>query len=330
MIQKGFLMMKYKYTSVFKDIFNLFVTEKQELGYIYKKEQYVLKQLDELIINENLNEIKLSKDLVEKFIAIRSHEKKSNAINRVSGVRELAKYMIRKDYDAYVIPPLPRGSYNREFIPYIFSDIEINRLFLVVDDWSKSLSLDGQYYEQRKKYPIILRILYSTGMRISEVLSLKVKDIDFKNETFTILKAKNHSERIIPVHSNILKILKEYINEYKIYVADEFIFKGQKKYSHLDRSTVDSFFQKFLSYADIPHPKDGPRLHSLRHTFCVHRLKLWVIEGRDINALFPYLCAYMGHADTRSTEYYLRLTADLYPDIVVKSENYFYGGNQDE
>lgn len=322
--------MNYKYTSAFKDVFNSFIEEKNSLGFNYETEEYKLKQLDELIIKEKITEIKLTKELVEMFIAVRPYEKKINAVGRTPVVRELSKYMIRKGYEAYILPPLPRGSYNRDFIPYIFSDDEIKRLFLAVDDWSKSLSLDGRYYKQREKYPIILRILYSTGMRINEVLSLKVKDIDFIDGTFTILKAKNHSERIIPIHKNILNILKEYIQENKMYLANEFIFKGKDKYSHLNKCTVDGFFQKFLSLANISHPKDGPRIHSFRHTFCVHRLKLWVMEGKDINALFPYLCAYMGHADTRSTEYYLRLTADLYPDIVVKSEAYFYGDNNHE
>lgn len=322
--------MKYKYSSIFKEVFNSFIEEKHNIGFGYEAQEYRLKQLDELIIKEELTEIKLTKELVNKFIVIKSFEKKINVVNRVQVVRELAKYMNRKGYEAYILPPLPRGSYNREFTPYIFSDDEIKRIFKAVDEWSVSPSLDGQYYEQRKKYPVILRILYSTGMRINEVLSLKAKDIDFESMTFTILKAKNHSERIIPVHSNILNILKEYIRDNKIYLADEYIFKGKDKYSHLDKRTVDGFFQKFLKLADIPHPKDGPRIHSFRHTFCVHRLKLWVIEGRNINALFPYLCAYMGHADTRSTEYYLRLTADLYPDIIVKSEKYFFGEDNNE
>lgn len=330
LIQKGFLMMKYRYSSVFKDVFHSFVEEKRNLGFIYESEEYRLKQLDELIIKEELTEIKITKSLAEKFVSVKSYEKKSNTLNRVQVVRELAKYMNRKGYEAYILPPLPRGSYNREFTPYIFNENEIKRLFLAVDQWSISPSLDGQYYEQRKKYPVILRILYSTGMRINEVLSLKVKDIDFEEMTFTILKAKNHSERIIPVHSSILKILKKYIDDNKLYLADEYIFKGKDDYSHLDKSTVDAFFQKFLRLADIPHPKDGPRIHSFRHTFCVHRLKMWVMEGRDISALFPYLCAYMGHADTRSTEYYLRLTADLYPNIIVKSEKFFYGEDNNE
>lgn len=324
-IQKECLAMKYKFQSVFKDILNSFIEEKRSLGYVYETEEYKLKQLDELIIKENIIEIILTKELVDKYIAVRSFEKKINAVNRVQTVRELAKYMVRKGYDAYILPPLPRGSYNREFTPYVFNDDEIRRIFTAVDEWSCAPSLDGQYYTQRKKYPIILRILYSTGMRINEVLSLKLKDIDFENGTFTILKAKNYSERIIPVHKNILKTLKDYICEEEIYISEKYIFKGKNKDSHIDKKTVACFFQKFLKMAEIPHPKDGPRIHSFRHTFCVHRLKLWVMEGRDINALFPYLCAYMGHADTRSTEYYLRLTADLYPDIVIKTEKHFFG-----
>lgn len=323
-------MMKYKYQSMFKDLFESFVKEKQNLGFSYETEEYKLKQLDQLILKEEITELKLTKDFVERFISVKSYEKKITATGRIQVVRELAKFMIRKGLEAYIVPPLPRGSYNHEFVPYIFNDDEVKRIFSSVDEWSISPSLDGQYYKQRRKYPIILRILYSTGMRISEVLSLKVKDIDFNKGTFTILKAKNHSERVIPVHENILKILKDYFLEEKICLNDEYIFKGQEKQSHVTKSTVDAHFQKFLKMAGIPHPKDGPRIHSFRHTFCVHRLKLWVIEGRDINALFPYLCAYMGHADTRSTEYYLRLTADLYPDVVVKVENYFYGESDND
>lgn len=186
LIRKGFLTMKYRYSSIFKDVFNSFVEEKRNLGFIYETEEYKLKQLDELIKKEKLTEIKLTKELVEKFIAVRSYEKRINAINRVQVVRELAKYMNRKGYEAYILPPLPRGSYNREFTPYIFSEEELRRIFTAVDEWSVSPSLDGHYYEQREKYPIILRILYSTGMRINEVLSLKVKDIDFESMTFTI------------------------------------------------------------------------------------------------------------------------------------------------
>ena len=166
-------------------------------------------------------------------------------------------------------------------------------------------------------------------MRIGEAIRLKVENIDFEKCTFTILGAKNHSERIIPIHPILLSYMKAYLQTEKIYLLDSYVFPGKSKDVHVDICTVEALFLKFLRLANIAHPKGGPRVHSFRHTFCVHRLKLWVLEGKDINALFPYLCAYMGHKDTRCTEYYLRLTADLYPNLVYKAERYFYG-DEDE
>jgi len=72
--------------------------------------------------------------------------------------------------------------------------------------------------------------------------------------------------------------------------------------------------------ADISHTLNGPRIHDLRHSYCVHCLKKWVLSGEELTNLMPYLAAYMGHTDFRGTQYYLRLTADLYPDIIAKTE----------
>ena len=49
-------------------------------------------------------------------------------------------------------------------------------------------------------------------------------------------------------------------------------------------------------------------------------MKRWVLAGKDLMPLLPYLSAYMGHSDFKGTEYYLRLTADLYPEIIGRTE----------
>lgn len=322
-------MMHYEFKSVLKGVIHDLIAEKQALGFNFETEQWKLKELDLLAIKTNLEKIEITKEFAETFISRKPNEKAINSTHRAGIVRALAQFMIRKGYPAYVTPPLPIGSYNRAFTPHIYTDEELKRLFKVMDDYAVAESLDGHPYPQRKKYPVIFHILYSTGMRIGEVLALQVKDVDLDKMTFTIRHAKNHSERIIPVHKNIIERLKQYMIEEEIFMDDLYIFANQAG-NHIDISTVDFFFLRFLRLAGIPHPKDGPRIHDFRHTFCVHRLRDWVKEGRDINALFPYLCAYMGHADTRCTEYYLRLTADLYPDIVMKAEKYFLGGLADE
>lgn len=230
--------------SVLNKIITDFISYKRSLGYKYEEIECRYNYLEECAIKYGLTEVSLPRELVEDFIRKRDYEKQSNAINRVQLVRELAKYMSNKGYHAYIIPSLPKGSYKREFTPYIFSDDELSRIFKAVDEWSKSPSLDNQYYSERKKYPLILRILYSTGMRIGEVLRLKLKYINFEENSFTILNAKNNSERIIPVNENIVLMIKEYIKEENIFYADDYIFKGQKKKDHLDKSTVDYHFQK--------------------------------------------------------------------------------------
>ena len=72
-------------------------------------------------------------------------------------------------------------------------------------------------------------------MRISEVLNLKLENIDFENNTFTILNVKNHSERIIPIHVNMMNILKTYIIHENIFISNEYLFKGKNENEHLDQ-----------------------------------------------------------------------------------------------
>ena len=58
----------------------------------------------------------------------------------------------------------------------------------------------------------------------------------------------------------------------------------------------------------------------IRHTFAVHFLKKWVLNGKDLTNCLPYLSAYLGHEDMRGTQRYLHLTADLYPNIIERVE----------
>lgn len=321
--------MKYEFQSVLKDVIQELINEKRALGFKYESIEWKLKELDQLAVKNNLEQIEITREFAEEYIRRKPNEKKVNVMNRVGAIRTLAEYMIRKGYPAYVLPPFPAGSYTRSFVPHIYTEDELKRIFTAIDEYAKTPSLDSQHYPQREKYSVIFRILYSTGMRIDEVLHLRVKDVNLEKKTFTILNAKNHKERIIPIHENTIKRLQEYMIAEEIYRDDQYIFSNRYG-NHIDKKTVDYFFLRFLHLAGIPHPDDGPRVHDFRHTFCVHRLRDWVLEGKDINALFPYLCAYMGHADTRCTEYYLRLTADLFPDIVRKSEHYFNGASADE
>ena len=83
---------------------------------------------------------------------------------------------------------------------------------------------------------------------------------------------------------------------------------------------IDKNFRRFLWRARISHGGrgHGPRVHDLRHTFAVNNLRFWFAQGQDVGALLPVLQTYMGHSSLRDTAYYLRLTAESYPDITAR------------
>ena len=83
---------------------------------------------------------------------------------------------------------------------------------------------------------------------------------------------------------------------------------------------VYTTFRHILEDAGIPHTGRGPRIHDFRHTFSVCCLKKRILSGKDLNAALPVLSAYLGHKGLNGTQKYLRLTADMYPDIVKTVE----------
>jgi len=87
---------------------------------------------------------------------------------------------------------------------------------------------------------------------------------------------------------------------------------------------VDKNFRRFLWQARISHGGrgHGPRVHDLRHTFAVNNLRAWFAQGQDVGALLPVLQTYLGHSSLSDTAYYLRLTAESYPDITARVQQF--------
>ena len=79
-------------------------------------------------------------------------------------------------------------------------------------------------------------------------------------------------------------------------------------------------FRRFLWKAGISHSGDGPRVHDFRHAYCVYRLKEWAMQDRDLMVLIPMMRTHLGHQTFNETAYYLRWTADVFPDIRMKLE----------
>jgi len=304
------------FKSCFKDFIEGFISEKQAVGYSYTKGISLLRQFDVFVDSLQQNTSILTKDIVMKWTQKRPDESKSNQIGRISLMRGLAEYMNKMGNEAYVYP---RGMVTVErysYIPYIFTEKEVSAMFSACDEFIVSKEAPKRHL----MIALILRMLYGCGLRISEAVNLTIADVNLKEGTLFIKDTKFGKERLIPMSDT----LNQRCCDYSL-----LIHSGKPKTSyffpsphggHYSSNTIYCLFRKILWNAGISHTGKGPRLHDLRHTFAVHCLKGWVLANRDITNCLPYLSAYLGHEDLRGSQHYLRLTADVYPDITEKVE----------
>jgi len=169
--------------------------------------------------------------------------------------------------------------------------------------------------------PVLFRVLYGAGLRVSEALNLTLADVDTSAATLRIRDSKNGEGRTVPITGRLAASLDTYIAAaHPALESSDHVFYSVAAGRPINQATIYMRFRGYLANAGIPHFTGGPHPHSLRHGFAVVNLRRWAEQGADLAVMLPYLACYMGHADLRGTQYYLRLTADAYPDVIAKAQ----------
>lgn len=314
--------MKIGFRSVFKIQLKEFIELKRKMGRKYETAEAILLQFDRLAYYENVRRINISKSLSNKWCAKRKWETSKYHQTRVSLLNAFSKYLNDNGYKSF-IPRIPHVK-NTKFVPYIFTKQEISHLIDTIDSF-KITRINSR--STAFIYPCLFRVLYSTGIRIKEALNLKRIDIDFQNQFVRVKDFKNSKERIIPLSKSLSISLKKYIDyqdRLGLIEKPEYLFtnlRGQK----ITRHSVYRHFDDFLKNSGIPRTNCGPRIHDLRHTFAVHSLAKMFESGINTDVSLPYLSTYLGHQSIAATEDYLRLTFEVYPDLVRRSKRLYEG-----
>ena len=159
-----------------------------------------------------------------------------------------------------------------------------------IDEVIESLELGKDFKSIRNK--LIVELFYSTGMRRSELIHLKISSINFQSRTIKVL-GKRNKERLIPLIPSVLKTVEEYLNVKKEIITDnDFLFiseKGNKIYETLVYRVINNYFSNVSTKV-----KKSP--HILRHSFATHLLN----QGADLNSVKELL----GHSSLASTQVY--------------------------
>jgi integrase/recombinase XerD len=307
-------MNNFVWKSSLADHMQEYLVLKRMAGFKYQREGRLMEMFDQYCFDIGFSGDRLSIDLVNGFCYGVYYEKASTRYQKEKLLSGLAEHLCAIGFPSYICP---RKSANKKppYVPYIFSEKELRCLFRAADTFP-SHRLSNRHVVDS----IMFRMIYGCGLRLSEALNLKLKDIDISEGTLAILQSKNNKDRKIPMAESLVDRCKKYNKGMHLFSDEnDYYFKSPFN-RRLDKSAAYRRFREYLWQAGIPHSGHGPRIHDLRHAYCIHCLKRWVLAGKNLTNLFPYLSVYLGHADFRGTQYYLRLTAELYPDLISKTE----------
>ena len=159
--------------------------------------------------------------------------------------------------------------------------------------------------EKNLKHRLLLMLVYSSGLRVSEVVKLKRMDLDVERKSINILSGKGRKDRYTIISETAIETLKKY---YALYDIDKWLFPGADTTTHLSIRTAQRICELAIQKAEI---EKNASIHSLRHSFATHLLE----SGTDIR----FIQELLGHTSIRTTERYthvarrqtLRITSPL-------------------
>jgi integrase/recombinase XerD len=144
------------------------------------------------------------------------------------------------------------------------------------------------------KHKAMLSLIYSCGLRRSELLNLKPSDIDSKRNIIIVRQAKGKKDRIAPLSLKIIEMLREYFILYKPSI---YLFEGQTKGTAYDERSLQKVLKQAIEKVGIKKPVT---LHWLRHSYATHLLE----NGTDLR----YIQEILGHSSSKTTEIYTHVS----------------------
>ena len=307
----------------FRKLCDKYISYKRSLGFAFGiKTACTVRNMDRFFKNYHFDIPKLTKKMVLSFTAYRKNESLKTQHYRMSLIRQFAIFMSSLDYDAYILP-VKFIKLGKTFTPCIFTYDEISRIIKASDN----LKIHKNSPNQHIIYPVLMRMLYGCGLRISEALSLRVNDVNLQDGILTIIKSKFNKSRLVPMSVSLTKICSDYAAKMNFSIKDNGYFFPAPDKGRYNRNVIYVKYKHLLKKAGIVRKgyASGPRLHDLKHTFAVHALEKMVAEDIDIYCSLPILCAYLGHTGIESSQKYLRLTKQSFASITSPLESLYKG-----
>ena len=246
--------------------------------------------------NEDLKYKNLQEGHINQYISFLFQRKmRSSSVNRkISSIKSFYIFLVKRNFvknsplNDLVTPK------QEKYLPESMSEAEVDKLLNSPDVSNK--------IENRDK--AMIEMLYATGMRISELVNLKITDVDMKRCVVKVF-GKGSKERLVPFGETALDSLRSYLNEREQSSSKEIFLSNRGK-----KMTRVAFWQRVKVYLIRENLKNSISPHTLRHAFATHLLN----RGADLRSVQLLL----GHSDLSTTQIYTHIAKQRLSDVLKK------------
>jgi len=307
------------FNGVFSEQLQAFLAEKRSLGYKYERISHLLQQFDKFSADYDCSG-GLTKELALAWAERLPHQSRATQESRIAFLRQFAVFMQRGGYDACILPKCNSTEFYRHK-PYIFTVEEMARILAAADEIKPRPESPCRHLV----FPLLFRILYCCGLRVSEALKLKNRDVDLHSGVLEITDGKGNRDRLVPVDGDLRMRCINYRPQIQGHLSPDSYFFPSPRGGRYDRRSVYVIFRELLIKSNISHGGrgKGPRVHDVRHTFVVHSFRRFIAAGRDPMEVLPVMAAYLGHKSYTGTVHYLHLVAEMFPEITGAVEEMY-------
>ena len=262
---------------------------------VRKLESFTISELDNLspenITYENLQEYiyQLSKNKISERSQARA----------ISSIKAFFKFLLEDDYRTDNPATLLEGPKLGLYLPDTLSEEDINRIITCIDNST----------DIGKRNKCILEVLYGCGLRVSELIDLKISNINFK-ESYIMVEGKGEKTRLVPLANTTAEFIRSYIhtvrNKTKINKKYEYTLFLNSRGTNMSRVIVFIIIKELTQKAGISKSISP---HTFRHSFATHLLQ----NGADLR----FIQEMLGHSSITTTQVYTHLKTEELRDVIL-------------
>ncbi len=290
-----------------------FLDHKRVLGRRFDTEEGALRLFDRYLVEQGVGTISgVTASVIDAFVASRLRQRPRSFNHLVGVLRRFFRWLVAREVIDRSPVHCPSRRAGNPRVPFILAPDEGRRLLELA---TRLPEVSGSVLRGRT-YHAVFAVLYGLGLRVGEVCSLSVQDLDRYRQLLVIREAKFGKHRLVPFGPRMGKMLHAYLamrRARRERLEDDAPLFSIGAGRRLHRQQIGRVFRRLRPDLGLSLPLgvSPPRIHDLRHSFAVGTLLRWYRSGIDPGQRLLQLSTFLGHVQPESTAVYLTITSEL-------------------